>query len=300
MSRVKTLASLLGGIGIGAVGMALYLQRAPSDAVDVDKQGVTSPLEQYGLPQSKGEVLRKSAYLLDYNRASRNAYWVGEVLQASATEDHEKVERSKSHFKEDTAIDGRWRSRLGDYAHSGYDRGHLVPAADAESQHDMNETFLVSNMSPQVAVGFNRGYWAQLERFCRSLKKEFDQVQIYTGPLFLPKKDAAGKSYITIEVLGDPPNTHVPTHFYKVILAQKGGLRYVAAFVLPNAAISATTPLSEFLVPLDAVERSSGIEFFPALQPHKAQLPNLCSRVDCRAILPMFKPKAREPPGPAK
>ena len=38
-----------------------------------------------------------------------------------------------------------------------YDRGHLAPAADHKgSQKAMEETFTLSNISPQVGKGFNR------------------------------------------------------------------------------------------------------------------------------------------------
>jgi len=39
----------------------------------------------------------------------------------------------------------------------GPDRGHMVPAADAkQSQQAMSETFILSNIAPQVGEGFNR------------------------------------------------------------------------------------------------------------------------------------------------
>lgn len=40
----------------------------------------------------------------------------------------------------------------------------MVPAADAkQSQQAMSETFLLSNIAPQVGEGFNRHYWAYVE-----------------------------------------------------------------------------------------------------------------------------------------
>jgi endonuclease G, mitochondrial len=69
----------------------------------------------------------------------------------------EGVDRSKSRFQEDEAIPEKFRAKLSDYFNSGYDRGHMVPAADAKTtQEALSETFLLSNVAPQVGNGFNR------------------------------------------------------------------------------------------------------------------------------------------------
>ena len=66
-------------------------------------------------------------------------------------------DRSKSNFTEDESLPAMFRAKLQDYFRSGYDRGHMVPAADAKlSQDAMDETFMLSNIAPQVGVGFNR------------------------------------------------------------------------------------------------------------------------------------------------
>lgn len=64
---------------------------------------------------------------------------------------------------------------------------------------------------------------------------------------------------------GTPPElVAVPTHYFKVVLADAGdGSASVGAFVMPNAEIQADTPLTAFVVPLDALERVSGVAFFP-------------------------------------
>jgi len=71
--------------------------------------------------------------------------------------------------------------------------------------------------------------------------------------------------------------TAVPNGFYKVVLVEnlpgeaegsksKGRPRYhVAAFLLPNARIGQDTPLSDFVVPLSALQAAVGFEFFPAV-----------------------------------
>jgi endonuclease G, mitochondrial len=72
-------------------------------------------------------------------------------------------DRRDSVFLEDPTIPEKFRAKLKDYFRSGYDRGHQVlspfemwtnpkvPAADAKiSQEAMNETFYLTNISPQV------------------------------------------------------------------------------------------------------------------------------------------------------
>lgn len=57
---------------------------------------------------------------------------------------------------------------LSDYKYSGYDRGHLAPAADMHwSRQSMSESFFLSNMSPKKP-GFNRGIWRKLEAVVRN------------------------------------------------------------------------------------------------------------------------------------
>lgn len=65
------------------------------------------------------------------------------------------------------AFDGGFK--LTEDFRSGYDRGHMVPAADAKiSQGAMDETFFLSNVAPQVGDGFNRHCTSLFarERFC--------------------------------------------------------------------------------------------------------------------------------------
>jgi endonuclease G, mitochondrial len=52
---------------------------------------------------------------------------------AAAAETSENGDRSKSNFTEDESLPVKYRARLQDYFRSGYDRGHMVPAADAKS-----------------------------------------------------------------------------------------------------------------------------------------------------------------------
>ncbi|KAK0669656.1 hypothetical protein QBC41DRAFT_319350 [Cercophora samala] len=152
----------------------------------------------------------------------------------------------------------------------------------------MDETFYLSNMCPQVGEGFNRDYWAHFEDFCRRLTGRYPSVRVVTGPLYLPHKEEDGKWYVKYEVVGSPaPNVAVPTHFYKVIFAEEKDSREgsvaVGAFVLPNAVIPNSKPLQEFEVPLEVVERASGLEFAEKLDVRRRK--RLCAETSCSVIV---------------
>lgn len=201
-------------------------------------------------------------------------------------------DRKHSVFLEDEGVPEKFRAKLKDYFRSGYDRGHQVPAADAKwGQSAMDETFYLTNMAPQVGEGFNRDYWAHFEDFCRRLTQRYPSVRIVTGPLYLPKRDRIdNKWYVKYEVIGDPPNVAVPTHFYKVIFAEEDGSGSpgagkvaIGAFMLPNARIPNEKPLADFEVPIEAVERASGLEFASKLPAQRRK--RLCTDTNCALII---------------
>ena len=82
---------------------------------------------------------------------------IAEHITAASLKQGEGVDRSKSVFKEDPAIPNKFRAKLTDYFRSGYDRGHMAPAADIKNSQDaLSETFYLTNIAPQVGPGFNR------------------------------------------------------------------------------------------------------------------------------------------------
>ncbi|KAF2126099.1 hypothetical protein P153DRAFT_369457 [Dothidotthia symphoricarpi CBS 119687] len=243
-------------------------------------------LFQYGFPGPVNDLRPAASLTSSYDRRTRNPHWVAEHItpESLATSN---ADRKHSVFVEDVAIPEKFRAKLKDYFRSGYDRGHQVPAADAKwSQEAMDDTFSLSNMCPQVGDGFNRDYWAHFEDFCRRLTHTYPSVRVVTGPLYLPKREADGKWRVSYEVIGQPPNVAVPTHFFKVIFAEDGrigGKVALGAFVLPNARIASDKPLTDFEVPVEAVERASGLEFATKLDVSRRK--RLCEEVSCSTIV---------------
>lgn len=245
-------------------------------------------LFEYGFPGPVADLASRQALISSYDRRLKNPHWVVEHITPASLAQRDG-DRKNSAFLEDPSIPDKFQAKLKDYFRSGYDRGHQVPAADCKwSQKAMDETFYLSNMCPQVGEGFNRDYWAHFEDFCRRLTQKYPSVRIVTGPLYLPKRDPAdNKWYVKYEVIGNPPNVAVPTHFYKVIFAEEqsapGGKVALGAFVLPNAVIPNEKPLSDFEVPLEAVERASGLEFANKLPAQRRK--RLCAETSCSIVV---------------
>jgi endonuclease G len=198
---------------------------------------------------NKGEeIIHHKGFSLVYSEPNEQARWVAYVLTAAETE--KAFERSDD-FKPDPSIKSGSATNA-DYSKSGYDRGHLAPAADMSwSAESMQASFYFSNMSPQEP-SFNRGIWKKLEEKVRDWAVEYDSLYIVTGPLFMVNKGAIGANNVT-----------VPGFYYKVLLDLNKSNSKAIGFILPNAASSA--PLNYFAVSVDSVEKLSGINFFQAL-----------------------------------
>ena len=142
-----------------AKALSVYSPGAANEAATDSNRSTERPLfdlAPYRPYQSAdAQVIAHKAYTFQYSEAHEQAAWVlyritAEQLQASV--------RRTDDFRRDRAVT-TGSATLADYRRSGYDRGHLAPAAAmAWSQEVMSESFYLSNMSPQDP-GFNRGIW---------------------------------------------------------------------------------------------------------------------------------------------
>ena len=191
------------------------------------------------------DIITHEYFTLDYVEEHEQAAWVCYKLTREMSIG--TVERT-----DDFKIDPKVRtgsSALEDYRGSGYDRGHLAPAADFSfSETAMRQSFFMSNMSPQNP-SFNRGIWRKLEALVRDWSLMYDELHIVTGPLFINSSEKIGPNGVTI-----------PSHYYKVILHERDGAFKSIAFLLENEKSNAD--LVQFATSIDLVESQSGIDFF--------------------------------------
>jgi len=159
----------------------------------------------------------------------------GAILSAEKFQRGSHPERSND-FHTDTRLPVSTRAENSDYAHMGYDKGHLTPAADAVNATEMHDTFLLSNMTPQEP-SLNRKAWRELEIQVRQLKPDY----VVTGAVYPALKKRIGAH-------GVP----VPSGYYKIIW-MRGVINAWYADNKPNADILATS--------VSEVERMTGLKF---------------------------------------
>ncbi|KAG7209321.1 hypothetical protein KM043_015432 [Ampulex compressa] len=268
----KTLRVMPGLPIFGTVSAATPIIPADADANMGSKLSTTARIAEimkFGFP-GLDHIRSYDDFVLSYDRRNRVAHWVFEHLNKDRLQYNTEVSRSNCEFKPDLSIHPYFRSENTDYKSSGYDRGHLAAAGNHKThQKHIEQTFFLSNMAPQVGVGFNRNSWNRLEKYVRRLTKVYKDVYVCTGPLYLPKREADGKKYVRYEVIG-LNHVAVPTHFYKIIVGETADGKFeMEAFVMPNAPIDDSAPLTNFQVPPESVERAAGLLFFDKMSRDK-------------------------------
>lgn len=218
---------------------------ASAGAAEADDKLVmqTSPK---GTPE---QILKRTGYVVSYNKTTLLPNWVAWHLTAERTGGSAK--RSGVDFAEDTEVPEP-RATDWDYYNSGYDRGHMCPAADNKwSKKAMEESFLFTNMCPQNG-NLNRGDWNEMEMACRKWAKKYGDLYIVCGPiLYKGKHKTIGKNKVV-----------VPEAFFKVVL-RTGDDPQAIGFIYKNT--SGNRPKDSYVNTVDEVERITGIDFFPSL-----------------------------------
>jgi endonuclease G len=211
---------------------------------------------KYGAPSLEPVLLCRTGYALSHDADHKVPDWVAYHL----TRKKMKGTFPRSNFRPDPDLEIGQRAELKDYKGSGYDRGHMAPAAamkwDAKA---MSESFLLSNMAAQVGPGFNRSIWRVLEGKVRKWVVERGELYIVTGPIYV------SGSLKTIGV----NKVSVPSHFYKVIFDP---VRVEAiCFVLPNQKLK-SSDLPKFIVSVDQVETLTDLDFLSKIEDGIEQL----------------------------
>ena len=218
------------------------------------EQSSPHPIEQcasytpWGIPSTKvgNTVICRHAYILEYDIIAKIPLWVAYTL----TPDYAVgcIPRSNS-FAEDDSLPDWQQSELDDYAKSGYDIGHIASAASmAFDQTAMQESFLLTNMSPQLP-GLNRGIWKVLEVSERTWAWTTKHTYtIYAGNIYTKgKSKTIGRNSVV-----------VPDYLYKIVV--DNNTQQVQAFLFPHTE-GQGTDLSVVSTSVTHIEQLSGVSF---------------------------------------
>lgn len=223
------------------LGRFIYNDLYPAPKIEIQAQGLTDVKLPSGM---KNVVCQYSGFTSYFNPETHIPNCVAyEIIESETTGD----EPRKKSFEADHTIDGCAESS--DYRNSGYDRGHMAPAADMKwSKEAMEESFLMTNICPQVK-SLNSGIWHRLEQRVREWATRDSSIIVVCGPIFTPGKP--------VEQIGEI-GVAVPHRFFKALYAP--GRNIGIAFIFDNDKVKGE--LRKYAVTIDSVERETGLDLF--------------------------------------
>ncbi len=216
----------------------------------------------FGMPSDAGNsdendyLIVHKGFTLSYNNSRGTMNWIAWwTRQADLGE-----RRERSLFEEDTSLpSGFRRIKYYDYSGSGYDRGHMVPAADRFADEGLTEeTFLMTNIVPQTG-DLNQFPWNKLESYSRALVRQGNEVYTIAGA-YGEKGRLRGR-------------VAVPTNCWKVIVAfprlQPKNLitpnTRIIAVDMPNIDGLEAHRWEEYRTTVRAIEERTGLDLFSNL-----------------------------------
>ncbi len=212
-------------------------------------------LRTRGMPMLEpgDEPITHPGHMLVYDQKHKQPKWVAHIATPDLITGN--LARIDS-FLPDPLVKGGTAVTT-DYWYSGYDRGHLVPSADMRwNQEALAATYLYSNISPQLPE-LNRESWAELEDWLRRyVNFSKRRVFVVTGPVLregLPIMEKPNREN----------DVSIPELFYKVIADLDGDNPKGLAFLQANGRNE--NPTISYAVPIDSVEKITGIDFFANL-----------------------------------
>lgn len=237
-----------------------------TDRRDTIFQSITSNHKELPAISSSDSIIIYQGFVVSYDSEHLIPKWVAYELTSEEVDG--TVSRSGS-FGMDLNYKGRQAMRE-DYSYSGWDKGHMAPAADMKwSQEAMWESFYLTNICPQNHE-LNGGDWLALEKKAREVAKRYGKVYVICGPIIGDNKyGTIGANKVT-----------VPDKFFKSFLIETDGAFHAIAFILDNEGFHRR--LSSYALTVNQLEDISGIDLF-------VNLPDLIEEsVEAEADLNIF------------
>ena len=193
------------------------------------------------------QQLEQTGYYVGFDYETKLPEWVAYELTAEELLD--PVKRTNS-FKLNPVVGDEYENATSSYSGSGYDRGHLAPAADlCWSTKSMKESFYMTNMAPQLA-GFNRGMWKRAETLTREWATLYGKVYVISGSVFKP---------YTLS-MPNGKGVEIPKQFFKIVYREG----QMIAFLFDNKKLNGEP--RRYVTNVNAIEELTGLDFFSELE----------------------------------
>lgn len=238
-------------------GVYLYSQQIHIGKMTTKTQEIVSSYQTFQIadleiPQllasRQEQIIKHKGYSVSYNKIWKLPNWVSYELTSQETQGSAKRE---NRFIADPLVEGAIATN-GDYSHSGFDKGHMAPAADMKwNSTVMKESFYFSNMCPQHPQ-LNRRRWKDLEDKIRNWAVADSAIIIICGPIVDHSPKTIGRNHVVI-----------PEKFFKVVLSPYTRPMRSIGFLFKNE--QAIEPLSTYVVTVDSIESLIGMDFFASL-----------------------------------
>jgi endonuclease G len=224
-----------------------------------------NPSHLLKLDSTQYQQIVRPQYALLYDRSKNTAAWASWQLNQTwlGTLDRPPFAPDPDLLKPGPAVVPN------DYTNSGFDRGHLVPAADRNRTHqDSAAVFYMSNIVPQ-APDNNRGPWEALESYCRHLVRAGKELYIMAGPVGIGGNGSEGNAATIAR-----GKITVPAALWKIIVVKEQlGVKLqdidqktrVIAVVMPNSQGIKETEWTTFRTTVRDIEQQTGFDFLSNL-----------------------------------
>jgi endonuclease G len=236
----KFLATLLTG-----TLLTLTLAHAQTPGCDKHFFHKTAPEFTRKALQASTPGLCFEAFAIMHSGVSKTPLWSAEHLTRDSLQAAREVPRVDTFHAEPTLPPGHG-AELADYVRSGFDRGHMAPAADMPTERAQHESFSLANVVPQNRKN-NQVLWSAIEGATRHLTNVAGELYVITGPVFEGEK---------VERING--RVFVPTQVFKAVVnpATNEG----AAWIAPN------DDSGDYqVVSIAELEKKIGMTLFPAL-----------------------------------
>jgi len=229
--------------------LSLYLFIILSCGISVGQENHDTTFLELPQISSSDIVIKYEGFTVCYDTLNKIPVWV--AYQLTAEETKGAIGREGS-FTQDK--DFSWpQANTRDYSNSGYDRGHMAPAADMKwSEKAMKDCFHLTNICPQNP-SLNRRDWKALEDRCRDWAQRFGYIYIVCGPIIENESP---------ETIG-ANNVTVPDAFFKAVVTCSDSTFQGIGFIYENAA--EVQRMQSCTVTIDSVEVRTGLNLFQRL-----------------------------------